>query len=113
MSTAMVSPSARPSASTTPVAIPLRAAGKAILVAIDHAERPSALPPIRSDAGTLLRLLVATSVTVGRIIRVRTSVAASKLGPGGASAATAGTKTVMPQRPNTTERSEEHTSELQ
>ena len=101
----MASPMARPTPSTTEAATPLRAAGRITLKLVSSSVAPSAREPSVYSLGTALRAVSDTLIMEGRIITASTRMAASRLSPAFRSKRSlmAGTSTIMPTRPYTTE----------
>src|SRR5579863_433707 len=71
MVTAIVSPSARPSASTHAPKMPTRAAGKTTFIAVSHFVDPSAIEASRKSRGIAAMTSREIAVTVGRIINAK------------------------------------------
>ena len=83
MSTAMVSPIARPMPSTTPEAMPDIDEGITTLDTVCHFEAPKAREASRSALGQLRMASSATVTIVGRAMMARTMLPASPLSPTG------------------------------
>ena len=81
--TAMASPMARPTPSTTAAAMPLRAAGTDTLNQVSVAVAPSAREASSYSRGTASRAVMATLIMEGRIMIASTMMAASRPEPSG------------------------------
>src|SRR5947208_6517489 len=77
--TAIVSPSARPRASTVAPKMPARAAGRTTFQLVSHHVAPRATADSRSPFGTALRTSREIADSVGRIITASTSEAVNRL----------------------------------
>ena len=103
--TAMASPMARPTPSTTEAAMPLLAAGTDTRNQVSTGVAPRAREASSYSLGTASRAVTDTLMMLGRIITASTTMAASRLAPSGIwnSLRMPGTSTSIPTRPYTTE----------
>lgn len=103
--TAIASPMARPTPSTTAAAMPLLAAGTETLKQVSVGVAPSAREASSYSFGTASSAVTDTFTMDGSIITARTIIAASRLAPSGTlkSFLIPGTSMSMPTRPYTTE----------
>ena len=101
MMTAMASPRARPTPSTTAAAMPLRAAGTETRNQVSSFVAPRAREASSYSGGTASSAVTETLMMEGRIITASTRIPASKLAPSGRwkSFRIPGTSTIMPTRP--------------
>ena len=99
--TAMASPMARPTPSTTAAAIPLRVAGTDTRNHVSVAVAPSASDASSYSFGTASSAVMATLVMDGRIMMASTMMAASSPDPSGIwkIRRIPGTSTSIPTRP--------------
>ena len=99
--TAIASPIALPTPSTTAAAIPLFAAGTETLKYVSVGVAPRARDASSYSFGTASSAFSETFIIEGRIIIARTIIAASRLAPSGTLNIflIAGTSTIMPTRP--------------
>ena len=103
--TAIASPMARPTPSTTAAAIPLRAAGTDTRNHVSTGVAPSASEASSYSLGTASSAVMATLMMEGRIMMANTMMAASSPEPSGMWKIfrMPGTSTSIPTRPYTTE----------
>ena len=103
--TAIASPIARPTPSTTAAAIPLFAAGTDTLKYVSIGVAPSASDASSYSGGTASSAVSETLIIDGRIIIARTIIAAKRLAPSAILnvSLTHGTSTSIPTRPYTTD----------
>ena len=81
--TAIASPMARPTPSTTAAAMPLRAAGTDTLKKVSTGDAPRARDASSYSFGTASSAVTDTLMMLGRIIMASTMMAASRLAPSG------------------------------
>ena len=99
--TAMASPMARPTPSTTPAPMPLFAAGRLTLKMVSIQVAPRARLACSYSGGTAFSAVSLTDTMPGKIMMARTSMAASRQVPLSRwnTCIISGTSTIMPTRP--------------